>query len=269
MGSRGAGRAGGRQTVPSTGTAGPPPEPPGDPAPPTRRIRDRIVETVTVPASSLRVNPRNWRTHPEYQTTAVTRILEAVGSVAPLIARRLPDGTLELIDGHLRAEIADNEPVRVSITDLTEAEALLILTTFDQTGSLAVPDVAKLGANVADLKALNVPLLEMGWPAYKLEGLGGYAPPPVEAGPPPGAGDPGTTDVDEVYRGMPAFSQEDQEPAHRVTVQFETAADMAAFAKLIGQPLTGSSRGVWWPAKPYLKKKAFLAVDAPPAGGGP
>lgn len=38
-------------------------------------IRDRIKSLRRVKASALRENPRNWRTHPESQLTAMQTVL--------------------------------------------------------------------------------------------------------------------------------------------------------------------------------------------------
>ena len=67
------------------------------------RIRDRIKELRRVKADRLRPHPKNWRTHPQRQQDALRGILAEIGYADALLARELPDGSLELIDGHLRA----------------------------------------------------------------------------------------------------------------------------------------------------------------------
>ena len=68
------------------------------------KIRDRIKELRRVKASDLVPNPKNWRTHPEAQKNALRGILSEVGIADAVLVRELPDGSLMLIDGHLRAE---------------------------------------------------------------------------------------------------------------------------------------------------------------------
>jgi ParB/Sulfiredoxin domain len=68
------------------------------------RIRDRIRELRRVRASELRPSPRNWRTHPQAQLDALRGVLAEVGMAGAALARELEDGSLELIDGHARAE---------------------------------------------------------------------------------------------------------------------------------------------------------------------
>ncbi len=68
-------------------------------------VRDRIKELRRVKASRLRPHPKNWRTHPVAQQDALRGVLAEIGYADALLARELPDGSLELVDGHLRAEI--------------------------------------------------------------------------------------------------------------------------------------------------------------------
>jgi hypothetical protein len=101
------------------------------------QIRDRIKELRRVPAAELRPNPRNWRTHSAVQRDALQGILAEVGYAGALLARELPDGSLELIDGHLRAETTPDMPVPVLVLDVSEEEANKILATHDPLAALA------------------------------------------------------------------------------------------------------------------------------------
>ncbi|MCR5162894.1 MAG: ParB N-terminal domain-containing protein, partial [Thermoguttaceae bacterium] len=92
-------------------------------------IKDRIKELRRVPASQLIPNPKNWRTHPEKQKNAIQGVLAEIGYADALIARELPDGSLMLLDGHLRAETTPNQEVPVLVLDLDEAEADKLLAT--------------------------------------------------------------------------------------------------------------------------------------------
>src|SRR5579864_6744989 len=86
-------------------------------------IRDRVVELRRVRARDLLPNPKNWRRHPKVQADALRGLLDEIGIADALLARELPDGRLQLIDGHLRAETMPDEEVPVLILDLNEAEA--------------------------------------------------------------------------------------------------------------------------------------------------
>src|SRR4029077_10757725 len=86
-------------------------------------IRNRIRELRRVPASQLRPSPKNWRTHPPRQRDALKGILAELGYCDAVLARELPDGSLMLIDGHLRCETTPDMEVPVLILDVTEEEA--------------------------------------------------------------------------------------------------------------------------------------------------
>lgn len=108
------------------------------------QIRDRIKELRRVKASELHPNPKNWRTHPKEQLDAIRGILAEVGFAGAELARELPDGSLQLIDGHARAEIAGEAEVPVLVLDVTEHEADKLLATFDPLGAMAKADTLKL-----------------------------------------------------------------------------------------------------------------------------
>ena len=124
-------------------------------------IRDRIKELRRVPANELRPNPRNWRKHPEKQLNAIRGVLAEVGFAGAEIARELDDGTLELIDGHARAEVAGTAEVPVLILDVDETEANKILATFDPIGAMAESDAVKLDQVLRDVDTGSEALQEM------------------------------------------------------------------------------------------------------------
>lgn len=101
--------------------------------------QDRVKEMRRVTASELRKNPKNWREHPEKQQSALKGVLEEVGIAGALIARETPAG-LELIDGHLRAEMDDETEWPVLILDVTEEEANILLAAIDPIAALATRD---------------------------------------------------------------------------------------------------------------------------------
>jgi hypothetical protein len=109
-------------------------------------IRDRIKELRRVRASELRPSPRNWRLHPPAQQAALAGVLAEVGYADALLARELADGSLELIDGHLRAETTPDQIVPVLVLDVNEAEANKILLTHDPLAAMAEADRVQLDA---------------------------------------------------------------------------------------------------------------------------
>lgn len=116
------------------------------------KIRDRIKELRRVKAGELRPNPRNWRTHPPAQRDALLGLLAEIGYADALLARQLPDGSLELIDGHLRAEVTPQMEVPVLILDLDESEAAKLLALHDPLAELAGTDRDVLGELLADVE---------------------------------------------------------------------------------------------------------------------
>ena len=113
-------------------------------------IKDRIVEFIRVPASSLVPHPSNWRKHPKRQQDLLRSTLEQIGYADASVARRLPDGTLQLLDGHLRKDTTPRQDVPVLVVDLDDQEAALFLATHDPLSTLAETDSALLASLVGE-----------------------------------------------------------------------------------------------------------------------
>lgn len=105
---------------------------------------DRIVELRHVRAGDLAPHPLNWRRHTAEQVASVKAMLDRLGYVAALVAVETDEG-LQLIDGHLRAELSPDEEVPVLVTDLTELEARTALATLDPIRDMAAYDAEKAG----------------------------------------------------------------------------------------------------------------------------
>ena len=156
-------------------------------------IKDRIKELRRVKASELRPNPKNWRTHPTAQKDALRAVLAEIGYAGAALARELPDGSLMLLDGHLRAETTPDSEIPVLVTDLTEEEANLLLLTFDPLGAMATADNAKLNEllewskqNVGTPNEINFTAFQQGALGDLLGSLArqhGALPPPSLSGP--------------------------------------------------------------------------------------
>lgn len=124
-------------------------------------IRDRIRELRRVPAGELRPNPRNWRMHPESQRAALRSLLAEVGYAGALLARELEDGSLELIDGHLRAETTPEEVVPVLVLDVNATEAEKILLTHDPLAAMAETDHEQLATLLAEVEFISPEVEEL------------------------------------------------------------------------------------------------------------
>jgi hypothetical protein len=115
-------------------------------------VRDRVKELRRVRASELRPNPRNWRTHPAAQQDALRGLLAEVGYAGALLARELSDGSLMLIDGHLRAETTPDATVPVLVLDVNEREADKILLTHDPLAGMAEASDEQLQSLLDDVQ---------------------------------------------------------------------------------------------------------------------
>ena len=128
-------------------------------------MRDRVLELRRVRGSKLRAHRLNWRRHPVGQRSALSALFEEVGFAGALLARELGDGSLELIDGHLRAELAAEEEVPVLVLDVDEQEAAKLLALVDPLGDLAEPQGDLLAKLVDEMEvqreSLSVVLAEL------------------------------------------------------------------------------------------------------------
>lgn len=124
------------------------------------KVRDRIKELRRVKASTLIPHPSNWRTHGEAQMAALAGILEEIGFAGAELVLETPEG-LMLIDGHARRDLAGDEIVPVLVTDLSEAEAKLMLAAFDPISAMADADAVKLDALLREVDTGSEALQEM------------------------------------------------------------------------------------------------------------
>jgi len=125
------------------------------------KIRDRIRELRRVPASELRPNPKNWRTHPQAQADALRGVLAEVGIADAVLARELDDGTLMLLDGHLRVETMGDQILPVLVLDVDEAEGDKVLATLDPLAAMAEADAVKLDAILREVDTGSPELQQM------------------------------------------------------------------------------------------------------------
>jgi DNA modification methylase len=114
---------------------------------------DRVRELRRVPARELLAHPANWRRHPPAQRAAFQRVLKAVGFAGAALAREDDAGRLVLIDGHLRADMDPDFEVPTLVVDVTEAEAEVLLATYDPIGALADTNAEQLVAVLGSITA--------------------------------------------------------------------------------------------------------------------
>lgn len=143
-------------------------------------IRDRVKDLRRVRAGSLRPNPRNWRAHPSRQQDALRGVLAEVGFASAIVARELEDGSLEIIDGHLRAETVPDAEVPVVVLDVDEREAAYLLATMDPLAALAEANAEALDLLLGDVNSGNPAVQELIAEAADAAGLYGVAADPME-----------------------------------------------------------------------------------------
>ena len=129
------------------------------------KLRDRIKTLRRIPASEIQPNPRNWRTHPQAQQDALRGVLAEVGIADACLVRELPDGGVELVDGHLRVDTMPDQKIPCLVLDVTEAEADLILATLDPLAAMAETDPVKLDELLREVQTSSQAVADM------LEGL--------------------------------------------------------------------------------------------------
>ena len=75
-----------------------------------------------------------------------------------------------------------------------------------------------------------------------------------------------TSEVDQHWKEMPEFKQEDQTSWHSTRVHFENWEDMQSFGDAIGQRLLPKTRSIWFPEADIgrFAGKAYVAKDGLP-----
>jgi ParB-like chromosome segregation protein Spo0J len=149
-------------------------------------IRNRIVGHVTARAGDLVPHPLNYREHPEAQRQGLVASFEEIGFARSLLGYRRPDGRIQLIDGHLRAEYDPDMEVTVELLDVTDEEAAKLLLTLDPLAALATTNQETHAALEATVATAGAALRGL-WQATaaakrRLEGL---RPPPTAPPAPP------------------------------------------------------------------------------------
>ena len=126
--------------------------------------RDRVLELRRVRAADIAGAPWNWRTHPTAQVEALAGSIEELGFIDPLDTRELPDGRLELIDGHARLDllsdrIGPDTIIPCVVTDLSEAEAKKANLLKDPLAAMAEADGPALEALLREVE-IDSPALD-------------------------------------------------------------------------------------------------------------
>lgn len=103
-------------------------------------IKDRVKEFKRIKASELKANPKNWRLHDTIQREALQSVLNNVGMAGAVVVYENKDKEFVIIDGHLRADINDEQEIPTLILDVNDEEADLLLATYDPISEMAKSD---------------------------------------------------------------------------------------------------------------------------------
>jgi hypothetical protein len=124
-------------------------------------VRDRIIEFRRVRARDLLPHPNNYRLHSRAQRATFRASLAEIGHADALIAMKLPDGRLMLINGHMRAEDDPDAYVPVLILDVSREEADKLLLLLDPLAEMAQRDADRIMALLAKVQTQSEPLREL------------------------------------------------------------------------------------------------------------
>ena len=124
--------------------------------------RNRIVGLEEYRPGEIADHPRQWRTHDNYQASALRGVLAEVG-IADALLVYVSDGSLfpELegqltaIDGHLRKGLDQKAAWPCLVLDVTDEEAMKLLATHDPLAALAGSDAEALGKLLAQVETEN------------------------------------------------------------------------------------------------------------------
>jgi hypothetical protein len=140
--------------------------------------RHRIVERRRMKPGDLLDHPRQWRVHSPAQAEALAGVLRQVGITDTLKAWYCQElgGRLATWDGHLRKSLDPSVEWDVDITDLTDAEADVMLATHDPLAAMATADAAKLDELMRRINSDEAAVMQM---LDELAQEAGIAPPDV------------------------------------------------------------------------------------------
>jgi hypothetical protein len=189
--------------------------PPAEPATP---IPEPVVPEPVIPEpkrplrlewrspAELAENPRNWRTHPESQITALTDVIAEVGWAGVCLYN---ETTGRLLDGHARKKVALAQgaaEVPVLVGQWTEEQEIKILATLDPLAAEATIDPIKLREVLDQVQTGSKAIADM---LTKLAEAGGVVPMDEESQ--PADEDPPESNYSEQYGVICIFENEEQQ----------------------------------------------------------
>jgi len=202
-------------------------------------------------AKKITLDPRNARTHPDRNRSAVEKSLRELGAGRSIVVDR--DGVI--VGGNAVYEQAVKLGIPVKEIETNGDELIVVrrvdLATDDprrkalaladnQIGTLGEWDDVVLGDLLGELEDID----------FDVMGFGEMGPFAI-----------GENDADEEWQGMPEFEQEDKSGFRKIIVHFNDQAGVDEFAALVGQKLSDKTRYMWFP-EAELDKTANLRYES-------
>lgn len=200
-----------------------------------------------VPIGSLRPWADNPRKNDGAPVKKVAESIKRFGFASPIIARM--DG--EIIAGHTRWKAAqelglDRVPVR--FMDLDPVDSKLLAIADNRVAEEAEWDEAILAKLLGEMEQQGVDISVTGFDDGEVNRL---------------LSEKGDNDAEAEWLGMPEFVADDQLAWKSIKVNFGCAADLKAFAELVGQNITEDTRSISFPKLVHesVVDKAYVVAE--------
>jgi hypothetical protein len=204
-----------------------------------------------VPIGDLEVDPGNLRQHDARSDSGIEASLKRFGPARSIVVDgkgvvRAGNGTLEAarrvgITDVLVVEPKPGQLVAVRRSDWSPSEATGYAISDNRLTDLSSFDPDGLEQTLRALQDEDFDLNSVGFTDAEVDALFG-----VEGG-------EEVDDPQAEWKGMPEFKHEDLTPLQSVHVHFKSRDDVLAFAELIGQPITESTRSLWYPKQEIIR----------------
>lgn len=195
------------------------------------KIYPNVVER---PIDCVKPYSRNAKRHPERQIERLATIIAEFGWDQPIVV----DGAGVIIKGHgrlLAARRLGLSVVPVVVRDDLSPEHVKAARIADNKIAETEWDVDSLKFDLFDLSEIGLDLGLTGFEGYELDQILAVPEQIVD-------------EPEKEWEGMPEYT--DKNPAFRkIVVNFDSAEDVEAFFKFIGQDYSPQTRFIWFPKK--------------------
>lgn len=184
------------------------------------------------PLARLIPNARNARTHSDEQIAQLAASIEEWGWTIPVLVDE--DGGI--IAGHGRVLAAQrlgikDVPVMVAI-GWSDAKKRAYMLADNKLTLNAEWDLDRLAIEIADLGGSDFDISLIGFADSEIDAL---------------LREPGSTDPEAEWQGMPEFNQQDKTGFRSIVVHFRDQEAVDDFATLVELPITPRTRFLWFP----------------------